>query len=137
MNAAGLEVRPEDLVQIRGDLGERLEEPNPAKGAGGGDELGGRLVADPGREGDILGEDLAVIELEGRDNALGIEGEEVVAGLGALGLQADADVAEVEPRLMQGDMGGQAAGAGGKVEDHGAFSSRGENGPGWGSVAII
>ena len=81
-----------------------------------------RLVGDQAEDGDVLGQHLAVVELQRRHIALGIDLVVVAAVLGPLGLEVDLDPVELEARLVQGDVVGEAAGAGGEIELHGGAS---------------
>ena len=64
----------------------------------------GRLVGHPAQDGDVLGQHPAVVELQRRDVALGIDLAVVAAVLGGLGLQVDLDPLELDVCLMQCDV---------------------------------
>jgi hypothetical protein len=68
-----------------------------------------RALGDPVEDRDVLGQELAVIERQCRDIALGIDLVEVAAVRRTFRLQVDPDPVELEAGLVQRDMVGEAA----------------------------
>src|SRR5688572_4907736 len=104
------EERLEALVDLRGNIGQRLQELRAPQNAI--QSQFGRLRRDPVEHRDVLGDDVAAVDQEGWHVALGVDGREVRARFGQLALQVDAFQLEVEAGFEQRDVAGETAGAG-------------------------
>ena len=66
-------------------------------------------VGNPAQDGDILGQELLVVEHQRGNVALRIDLGEVAAVFGPFGFEVDPDPVEHESRLLQRDVVGEAA----------------------------
>ena len=93
-------------MQLAGDVVQPLLQPVALHGARGGSQLrGGLAVGEVLHDDRALGQDLAVVELQGGDVALRVECPEVLAagrllrlGVDALGLEGKAQLAQDDVR---------------------------------------
>src|SRR5262249_38268138 len=80
--------------------------------------LGRRLVGDPLHDGRPFRDAGAVVELQHRHVAQRIDPPEVAAAFERLGARVGLDLLEGQACLVEDDVGGERAGAGGIVELH-------------------
>ena len=113
----GKEGANERLVQLGRDEREHLDQADAPQLAARRELR--RALGDPGEDRDVLGQELPVIEHQRRDVALGVDLVEIAAVFGALRSEVDPDAVEREPGLVQRDVVGEAARAGGEIELHG------------------
>src|SRR5690606_21787269 len=105
---------------LRADEVQPLLQPVALHGAGRGGELLLRHpVRDVLQQGGDLGQERAVVELESRDVALGVDGGVVLSAGGLASEQVDADQVDGEAGLPQGDVGCEGTGTGSMIELHG------------------
>lgn len=117
-----VEQRTEVLVQLGGDEIQHLHQAVALERAGGRGQSAARLlVGDVLQHHADLGQHLAVVELQRRHVAFGIDGGEVGARFGFLGHQVDLFQVEFQAGFAQGDVRGHGTGAGGVIQLHGTL----------------
>ena len=106
-------------MQLGADEGQPLLQAIALHGAGLGRQAAvGLLIGNVLHDGRALAQQLAIVQTQRRDVALGIDGQIVLAMLGLLGLEIDLDQIKRQTSLAQGDMRGDRTGTRGVVKLH-------------------